>query len=725
MLTQALLGTCVAAEHDPMPFHPVQGANSASNPPVLTWPATGKAPYRVEMQHPDGRLENHRAVRNWLTFARVLPPGEYRWRTSAQGEGKWRTFRIPAEAAEFPIPQTEALFESVRRKAHPRTLDPGLMRASGAGAAAGLLARQVAHWRAAPLPAEPPMAAAPDNTAAGAASLTANRKLIFEEEYRILAAALAWLSLGDGNALAEARRRALNLAAMNPEGMTGFAAHDQAGRSVAWTLALAYDWLHGEWSGEERRRLLAAITPRLTGMLGRGRFGLDRSLRMDINPFDSHGVTALSRSATICAALAGEGPVFDDCFRDTVPRYLAWPVPWGREDGGFANGTAYAQWGVLDTQLPVWDLLGHALGLDLRLHPWARNHVHYLAYFLPPGAPGGLFGDDAEKNFRSVWATQARAYAARLPSPLADWYARQHFGESATHLALLLAPARDYSQVPGRLPPGTPHAAHLADIGWVAMHSDLGDRARTSVYFKSSPYGSYSHSHADQNSFVIHARGRALAIDSGHYDYYGSPHWKDWYKQTRAHNAITFDGGQGQLHDTMAAKGRVTRFEHHAGYDIATGDATEAYGGKLSRAVRSIAYVRPDTLLVFDALASETARTWEWNIHALARMKETGDKGLEFEQDGVRMCVELLEAPQGTFAQSDRFTAEPQGGQPRQWHARYATQAKSRQAHFIVLLDVECRKPEVSLLQEGGRHIVSLADRRFAFDAGGQVVALP
>ena len=39
-------------------------------------------------------------------------------------------------------------------------------------------------------------------------------------------------------------------------------------------------------------------------------------------------------------------------------------------------------------------------------------------------------------------------------------------------------------------PEGTPNAAVFPVIGWAAMHSDLRDPRRTSVYFKSSPYGS-------------------------------------------------------------------------------------------------------------------------------------------------------------------------------------------------------------------------------------------
>lgn len=554
----------------------------------------------------------------------------------------------------------------------------------------------------------------------------------FREEEGVLHLALSALVLQDETLATAARQRALHLAGWSPKGATGFFFHDQAGRTVAWTLALAFDWMNKHWSVEEKRILLAAIKPRVEDMLSppvkgqpSGWAGLDWGRQLDSWPYDSHGAVTLARLTVICTVLAGEDELFDRCAKEIVPRYLAQPIPWGGSEGGYANGTSYAQWDVLFTHFVVWHLLKNALSVDLWKTEWARGYLNFMTYFLPPGAPSGLFGDGAEQRHAGVWATQAKAYAAARPAPLAGWYARNQFGEDVASLPLLLAGHRDWSLLPGQFPPDIPHAVQLADIGWVAMHSDLGDRARTSVYFKSSPYGSYNHSHADQNSFVIHASGRALAIDSGYYDFYGSPHWKAWYKQTRAHNAITFDGGQGQLHDSMAAKGKITRFEHSLDFDVATGDALAAYGDALSRAMRSLVYVRPDALLVYDALASDTPRTWEWNIHALSRIKDKGVRSIEIEQEGVRLCIELLEAPEGAFSQDNRFTAEPSGKYPPQWHARFTSRTKSAKANFLALLDVDCRRPEVSLRRETGRRVVTLAGRRFVFDEYGEVRGKP
>lgn len=552
------------------------------------------------------------------------------------------------------------------------------------------------------------------------------------EEGRVLRLAFAGLAFGDEALIEAAKRRALNLASWAPRGTTGFLSHDFGATSIAWSLALVYDWLYDRWSAQERSRLLAAIQPRVEDMLAApvnnglsGWASLDWGRAIDRNPYDSHGAVILARLSVICTVLADAGELFSRCAREMVPRYLARPVVWGGADGGYANGTNYAQWDVLYTHFIVWHLLDNALGVDLWHSDWARGYLRFITYFLPPGTPTGMFGDGAEKPQVAVWATQAKAYAAQLPSPLADWYAASQPGGSLTDWAVVLAPQRDWKTVPAVLPPNIPQAAYLADIGWVAMHSDLGDAQRTSVYFKSSPFGSYNHSHADQNSFVVHARGRPLAIDSGYYDSYNSPHWKDWYTQTRAHNAITFDGGQGQLQNTMAAKGTITRFEHQAQYDLSTGDATQAYGGALTRAQRSMVYLRPDAVLVFDSLASDTPRTWEWNLHALSRMQLQGGKSLQIEQDGVRMCVQLLQAPAGAFTQTDRFTTAPSGSYAPQWHARYATQAKSASANFLALLDIECRRPAVSVQREGSRTIVTTPSQRFAFDDNGSVEVRP
>lgn len=709
-----------------MPSYPPPGAIAATNPPIFSWPSDSLGPYWVEIVDSAGNIVSLKTRANWLTPSHRLHAGEYRWRhtplsRAQKNNGDWNSFSIPQDSIGLPLPDVDVLLLQVKKKNHPRSIDPATLRMKAiTDPGFSQLLPKIKAWRDEILPIEPELR--PDQFPQGKArnaQVMAIQEFVFGEENKILPAALAWLATGDSHARDEAKRRALNLSNWDSKGVTSFGSHDQVGRSIVWTLALAYDWLYPEFSEADRARLVVVIGDRLGDILGKGPYGLDDGRRLNANPYDSHGAVALARVSVICAVMAGVAPQFDACFQNVAPRYLMWPVPWGRDDGGYANGTNYAQWDVAYTHLIVWDLLRESIGIDLARTPWAQGYGKFIAYFLPPGTPTGMFGDGAEKNWRGVWATQARAYAARVPSPLADWYARSQVDAVENNLQILLAPPRDWSAVSKEIPADIPNALHLPSIGWVAMHSDLADRGRTSVYFKSSSYGSFSHSHADQNGFVINAGGQPLVIDSGYYDYYNSPHWKDWYKQTRAHNAITFDGGRGQSHDTMAAKGKITQFETTPALDWVTGDATQAYGGALTRAVRSMVYVRPGTLLVFDSLSSNVPRTWEWNIHAMKSMKVTGKRSIEIQQGGERLCVEVLHGPDMEFSQTDQFTAAPDADQRKQWHGAFKSVEKSKALRMLTMLSVGCEAPAIEVSDVDGNLLGTLAGYRFAFgDAG-------
>jgi hypothetical protein len=383
--------------------------------------------------------------------------------------------------------------------------------------------------------------------------------------------------------------------------------------------------------------------------------------------------------------MAGDLPEADTWLKSTFSMAIVWTSPWGEQDGGFANGTAQMFWDT-GSNLPAWYVFRNAVGVDLAKKEWVRNFGRAMVYLVPPGTPSGLFGDGQELKLDEYWARVAKAYASFAPTPLARWYAREMKGEDPLRIELLMAPRPEPGV--GMLPQNPENAAIFPSIGWVAMHSSLADPMRTSVYFKSSPYGSHNHSHGDQNSFIVNARGKRLAIASGYYDGYRTPHWTQWYKQTRAANAITLDGGQGQGFNDLRFAGDVVRFEHTPEFDYAVGRAEKAYAGLVSLARRSIAYLRPGTIVVYDALASETPRTWEWNLHAVQRMTRHADNRVSIVNGDASLCVEMLAAPPFDFAQTDRFTAPPEDAKMvNQWHGTFVTRKLSR-AEFIVLMRV-------------------------------------
>jgi hypothetical protein len=102
-----------------------------------------------------------------------------------------------------------------------------------------------------------------------------------------------------------------------------------------------------------------------------------------------------------------------------------------------------------------------------------------------------------------------------------------------------LPKARPLSQ----LPPNR----YFADVGWVSLHSALGKPDQDiHVTFRASPYGSFSHSHADQNGFILNAFGEGLAINSAYREFHNSPHHDQWTRQSISKNVLLLDG-VGQL----------------------------------------------------------------------------------------------------------------------------------------------------------------------------------
>ncbi|MCM8635393.1 heparinase II/III family protein [Accumulibacter sp.] len=535
--------------------------------------------------------------------------------------------------------------------------------------------------------------------------------------------AFAALVTGRADYARAARRKLLLLTELDPRGPTSIAEGDLSARMVAWTLALGLDWLYSQWSAAEKEKLLAAIRPRVDDFSERWIHG-PRSLVKQ--PADSHGNEIIGAFAEIGVLLAGETPEADRWMRDIVPVYARHLSPFGGDDGGYANGTSYAFVDMTEFSLRHWDTLRRVLGLDLTLKPWARNFGRFLVYFLPPGTPVGAFGDAAEQNSALEWALTAQAYAARVPLPLHRWYARQWFQGSRPSMDGLLAPYVEFDV--SDLPEGVPNAAHFPSIGWVAMHSDLRDRGRTSVYFKSSPYGANSHGHYDQNSFVLNAGGRPLLIDSGYYDSYGSKHHFGWTFRTKAHNAVTADGGRGQESERRmgwdaAARGRIIRFSTDGRVDVAVGDATESYTG-LQKAVRGLVYERnEERIIVFDRLAAEAARVWEWNLHALNRFHVLEDGHIEVRNTDMRVCIDFRSSAKTAFGQHDRFDFEPirdaRNPRPSQWHGTWVTEAAAAHFDAVAILTVGCRpQPQPHVTFDAGGSVVDFGGVRYRFSGG-------
>ena len=673
------------------PVRPPDCSVVGQTPPDFSWPPQeGKNnTYTLSLTKPDGRTESRSTTTNWVAWPQALPPGDYTWTLQVKGDANYtsetRRFTIAPDAVTFIVPRPEEAAQRAKAKARPRTWttdSSGPLAAVRAERAAGfkqLLANVDARIRNAP--AAEPVSKSKDS----------NYNDVVAESKRALNSAFAWAMTRNPTYGADGMRRLMNLTAWSATGPISFTNNDMASRSVAWTLALGYDWMHDYLNPFQKAAILHAIKVRTQPMI-------DQVVpRIAKYPYDSHGNVTLTLLAAIAALTAGDIPEADQWMKAAFPMAVLWTSPWGWQDGGFGNGTAQMFWDTGEN-LIAWYVYRNAVGVDIARKEWVRNFSRAIAYFIPPGTPSGVFGDGHEMNLQEVWARVSKAYTAFAPSPIGAWYVQRVQGEDSSRLELLLAP-RTQSRS-GHLPADTAHAAWFPSIGWAAMHSSLADPMRASIYFKSSPYGSYNHSHADQNHFVVNYRGKRLAIASGYYDGYRTPHWTEWYKQTRSHNAITFDGGQGQGLDDRRFAGEITRFEHTPAYDFAIGRAEKAYGEEVTRAQRTLVYLRErNILVVYDVLASRTPRTWEWNLHALEPMVAVSDQKVGIASGDAQLCVEMVASPGVGFTQDDEFTRAPSNARMgKQWHGRFSTKRKLPAAEFIAVMRIgaECRPGAVA-----------------------------
>ena len=142
--------------------------------------------------------------------------------------------------------------------------------------------------------------------------------------------------------------------------------------------------------------------------------------------------------------------------------------------------------------------------------------------------------------------------------------------------------------------------------------------------FKSSPFGSQSHGHNPQNTFQLNAYGEPLLTTCVYRDLHGSKFHYQWAHSTLAHNARAGRTARGRSSTSAAPQGRIVgRTTGATSSTTSAGDAAAAYGGRLARAVRHVAFVKGKSpvLVLYDDLEAAEPCTFQFMLHALQEFK--------------------------------------------------------------------------------------------------------
>ncbi|GAA3412686.1 DUF4962 domain-containing protein [Paenibacillus hodogayensis] len=693
-----------------MPFRPADTLATTQNPPDFSWPFVADADsYHLQVSGDSAVTqvvyEQQALAMNVYNFPHVFEAGTWYWRvrfhTPNTDWSAWsdvRSFRIDPQYVPFPVPPIDSIMANIP-VSHPRvwaTQDTladfrALSQTVGQTVYQSKLTSVTANLNS-PLPAEPTFAYPPTYPKNDPAYVKAQQVLLTASNAavnRMLDAAFVYLISGSAEIGQNAKARLLGLASWNPNGATGYAVHDQAHRYITYCSAMAYDWLYDLLSESEKQQVRNMIQTRTETMMH------DIVLAYPIQkyPYNSHGWTAFGYIGIIATAMLHDIPEAEDWYKRTVPAYINIMPPWGGEDGGWSQGTGYWQWSSMFGK-EFMDVLLSSSGFNLYDKAYSRNEGLYPLYAFPHGSPKGIFGDDSEYAPGPTSVSMLNRLSQVNGDPRLKWGAQ----------AIGAAPRPELNNYfygdPGldsRPPADLPKTRWFKDIGLVAMHSELYDPDRVSMYFKSSPYGSFNHSHADQNSFIVNAFGESLAIEGGFYDFYGSVHDLQYGKQTFSSNAITYDGKRGQPIDNIDADGRIFGFATHPAFDAASGDASAAYMGALSQAQRHILYVRPSTFVVIDKLKTNQpgGSEFEWHLHAKDHLELKADssgativKGNAALQVDLHSPQQLRTTLETNYLSMNGTEVKPTGAyaDEQQLHAAFITNRTSA-ATFVATLD--------------------------------------
>ncbi len=752
LLSSLLLAAPIALDERPAGerdwgYRLAEGSVAATNPPSFSWrPQRGIASWEVQCTRAEGFDEPDYAAEGieWNVHCppRTLPPGEYRWRyrgTTADGAktawSRTRQFSVPADAAAMHMPPRDQLLGRVPRE-HPRLFVrpeqlPELRRLA-AGEMRDRFARLVAQCER--LLNDPPPTAEPPAYPPGTERLSEAWREIWwgNRVYTInaleSAATLAFTRLLGGREEYGqlARRILLDCAEWDPTGATGYRYNDEAGMPYAYHFSRTYTFVYDLLSEEERERCRQVMKVRGDEMF---RHLCPRHLWQ---PYGSHSNRAWHFLGEVGIAFLDEIDEADDWawFAANV-FYNAYPV-WADDDGGWHEGVGY--WNSYIARFTWWaDVMRTAMEVDVFRKPYFSQAGYYAMYLMPPGKVGGGFGDLCAPRRSRQFVPLMTQLAAQSGNGHWQWWVEQNGGPVAAggYIGFLRGALPD---VEPTAPDDLPSSRLFRGTGQAYLNTSIVDANESvQVNFKSSPFGTQSHGYEANNSFLLWAYGQRLLVRSGYRDSWGSDHHRNWMWSTRSVNNITV-GGRGQLTHSAATRGRIVDFRTTPHIDAVVGEAGEAYRTKveidpddllLDRFTRTVLFVKPDLIVIYDQLAAREPSSFEYWLHATEPFDDAEPADIRLRVGEVGCRIGLLAPGNLSLTQTDQYDPNPRPRvKLREWHLTAATSDKRRTVEFVAVYRpyrIEGAEPEMPKLErsEGGYAL------RTAVADGTAVVLLP
>ena len=662
------------------PRFPGDGITITTNPPHFSWKPVDPGPYRLQVSLNDG-FQNPTIG---LTLddpvflpGNALAPGPYHWRW---GDGQdWAesfTFQVAESSLVIEIPSANEWL-ALTPETHPRiylTADsvPGFRDRlnSDREAELGLLVEDAERLLKESQETQEPEFL-PDRSrnyagfwAVWYPTMWGTRQFVKGAE----ALALTYQATGDARFGRAACERMASVAKWDPEGASYLGHNDEAHMSVIWHGPHACDWAWDQFTVEERDSVIEQYRRRgqitFEHMHDHGHYGITR--------FDSHAgreIVFLSNLAFVFHEHIEEAAEWLEWLRPVLCGM--WPS-WADDDGSWAQGLSYGT-AYVTIMTMFASMLKSTTGVDLYQKPFWKNHARWRYFCFPPYIEWMGFGDHSEK-WADTWKNNANLVdiiARQTDSPEFGHYI-DAFREEARSLSQVeeckmpgvlsqLYTAPDLADTGGTINGQDKVLNVFADTGWAAFRSDAEDRERDiAMVFRSSPYGAISHSHANNNDFILHVGGQVMAMPSGYYAGYGSAHHAHWVWHTKSHNCVTLSDAS-QLMRSPDSAGKVVHPYEDDLIAFLCGVADASYQDRADRCRRHIVYLKSaGCYVMIDEFVAKQGvdSSLQWNLHSWNRF--------DVDELNKRFVLSREQATlTGTFlCQSNSFFSMTEGWDP-------------------------------------------------------------
>jgi hypothetical protein len=664
---------------------PRQNSCPGTNPPVFAWRALPDAKVWKLIVAKDSNLngiviEVENLDVPYYLSDKAFPAGKYFWSWSDDAGHKGETFSFEAspEAVVVEVPFADELFARMP-PAHPRiwmsSENLEEFRSSRKSsrddkwrkleAAADKYVTQ-SHELAEPL-------FLPDYHTQHDAWFHGYNKYMIESRLFLGNAeilALAYLVSGDRRYARAACERMVSVAKWDPAGSTWIEHNDEPHMSIVNWGPTVCDWIWEHFTDDERKMIVEMFRRR--GELAEkfirsfGHYGSTH--------YGSHHGREIVFLGLICLVFHEHIPETRKWMEWLRPILCGiWPM-WAGEDGAWAEGPHYSvAYVCVMTRFAA--ALRSSAGIDLFRRPFWPGYLQWLKHCCPPDVEWIGFGDGAK------YRNKADNFTADVVRLLAHFTGSSGFEKYASMLGdgkelnvdridlsypfpmmYIFSPEQAKSKVPTK---GNDRNLHRVfhGAGWVALHTHLGETGKDVAFvFRSSPYGSVSHSHADNNDFALHVAGKSLLIPSGIYDGWATNHHSHWVWHTKSANCLTLSDA-GQLMRSEEATGAIEDSYEDELLVYWRGNADASYQDRALRCKRHVVFLKPHQcfLMVDEFVARpKVLSAIQWNAHSCSEFA-IDEKRMCFlvERDGSSAEGHFLWHAQGFFSVTDKADPPP------------------------------------------------------------------